>query len=83
MFKSETNNSELEELKSSVERSFVRDFIDCLENECKTNKDVTRAETILENTYVIKIKMVVGRLICYGEKISCNYHKVVVLHGID
>lgn len=46
-------------------------------------RQITRAETILENTYVIKIKTVVGRLICYGEKISCNYHKVVVLHGID
>lgn len=71
MFKNE-NNSELEELNSLVKRNFERDFIDYPENEQKTNEDETRK--LYWKTNVIIMKTVVGRLVCYGEKIIRCIH---------
>lgn len=79
MFKSETNLFRIRrDQLYSVKKSFEKIFIDCPEKECKTYKDETKAETILENTCHQK-----ERLKAVVDKISRNiyYQKVVVWNG--
>lgn len=80
MFKSETNLFRIRQAQLYlVKRSFEKIFIDCPEKECKTDKDETKAKTILENTCPQK-----ERLKAVVDKISRNifyYKKVVVWNG--